>query len=83
MGSPNCPLCRLDEPNASAWVVCFRTEPTGYWRHEVFSFGPGSPATDRQSETWARSWERTHRLASWPQSILGGIFRRGAVAAKA
>lgn len=71
-----CPRCLHADWPQFAWVVCFKTEPDGYFRHEAFCFGPGSPATDSQSESWARTWDATHRLPSWPRSTLRAIFRR-------
>ena len=71
-----CPICATHGWGVShAYVVCFLTEPTGYFRHEAFYFGPGSPCTEANAKTWAETWEREHRLSSWPLSELRAIVK--------
>jgi hypothetical protein len=55
--------------------VCFLTAPGGYYRHETFYFGPGSPTTDAQAETWALTWVAVHLRESWPAAVLRSVHR--------
>lgn len=77
-----CPIC-VRSPEPFTWTVCFKTEPHGYFRHEHFFFGPGSPTTEEQARRWAEAWAADHMLQSWPDALLRDIVKvvpAGAVA---
>lgn len=83
-GTPNpCPICCRGTGYSHSWSVCFKTEQAGYFKHEIFVFGPGSILTEQNAETWARNWAENSLRKFFPFAVLRAIVRESHEMARA